>query len=288
MLTFLYLLNGLLMIALPLGLGIFLSRKLGTAWRLFGVGMVTFILSQVFHLPFNFLILNPGMERLGLDFDIPLDLAVIAVLAGLSAGVFEEVARYLTYRFWLKSDSDRTWRSALMFGAGHGGVEAIILGVLALFAFVTFVALRDDSVMALLSAEQAEIVQENLTAYWSAPWYTALLGAVERAAALCVHISATVMVLQVFRRRRLYWLLLAILWHATIDGVAVFAGTTWGIYVTEGIVVALGLVGVGIIFLLRDPAENPESDAPPSGSAAAPEIEIQPPSPENLEDSRYV
>jgi uncharacterized membrane protein YhfC len=288
MLTFLYILNAILMIALPLGLGIFLFRKLGTSWRIFGVGMVTFVLSQVFHLPFNFLILNPGMERLGLDFDIPLDLVVIAVLAGLSAGVFEEVARYLSYRFWLKNAADRTWSNALMFGAGHGGIEAIILGILAMFAFVAFAALRDESVMSLLSAEQVETVGESLAAYWSAPWYAALLGAVERAIALSVHLSATVIVLQVFRRGRLYWLLLAILWHAAVDGLAVFAGATWGIYTTEGLMFLLGLAGVGIIFLLRDPAENPAPDAPPSGNGPLPEIESQPPSPENLENSRYV
>jgi hypothetical protein len=50
----------------------------------------------------------------------------------------------------------------------------------------------------------------------------------------------------------------------------------------------LGLAGVGIIFLLRDPAENPAPDAPPSGNGPLPEIESQPPSPENLENSRYV
>jgi uncharacterized membrane protein YhfC len=224
--AFIRILNALLMIALPLLLGIFLAHRLNASWRIFGVGMVTFVLSQVFHLPFNFLILTPGMERLGLDFDIPLDLVVIAVLAGLSAGVFEEVARYLSYRFWLKSDADRTWSNALMFGAGHGGIEAIILGILAMFAFVAFVALRDESVLSLLSAEQVETVGESLTAYWSAPWYAALLGAVERAIALSVHLSATVIVLQVFRRGRLYWLLLAILWHAVVDGLAVFAGAT--------------------------------------------------------------
>ena len=40
-------LNALLMIAMPLVLGVYLTRKLGVAWRLFGIGAVTFIASML-------------------------------------------------------------------------------------------------------------------------------------------------------------------------------------------------------------------------------------------------
>ena len=52
-------LNALLMIAMPLALGVYLYRRLGAEWRLFGIGAVTFIASQVFHIPFNVWVLNP-------------------------------------------------------------------------------------------------------------------------------------------------------------------------------------------------------------------------------------
>jgi uncharacterized membrane protein YhfC len=128
---FVRLLNALLMIAMPLALVIYLTRKLNVGWRLFGIGGVTFVASQVLHIPFNLWVLNPLMEKFGLSISqIGMQLVIVAILYGLSAGVFEETARYLVYRFWLKKDAERTWRSALIFGTGHGGIEAIILGVL--------------------------------------------------------------------------------------------------------------------------------------------------------------
>src|SRR5436305_3035347 len=119
-----YTLNFVLMIGVPFLLAAFLARQLHVRWGLFWVGAVTFIASQVVHIPFNALL---GRLRL-----IPSTqptagwpLIELAVVAGLSAGLCEELARFLVLRFWLKRD--RSWRSALMFGAGHGGVEAVIV-----------------------------------------------------------------------------------------------------------------------------------------------------------------
>ncbi|HBX70037.1 MAG TPA: hypothetical protein DEH25_11850 [Chloroflexi bacterium] len=282
-------LNAALMIALPLGLGVYLSRKLDGKWRLFGVGALTFVASQVFHIPFNAWILNPLLKKLDLQISDPvLQLAVVALLLGLSAGVFEEVSRYLVYRFWLVAKSDRTWRSALMFGAGHGGIEAIILGVLGLYAFVQLVAYRNADLSAIVTPEQLDLAKLQVETYWSLPWYAALLGAVERAAAICFHLSATVLVLQAFRRKNIFWLFLAIGWHTILDAVAVFGAQSWGTYVTEGLIVSLGLLGLVIVFLLREPAEIQDVLSPEDTEPAQIEIQPQKPSIETLEDSRYV
>lgn len=256
------LLNGLLMIAIPLALGVYLRRKLNVAWRLFGIGAVTFVASQVLHIPFNSWVLNPMIERFNLSMSEPIQLAMIAVLLGLSAGVFEEVARYLFYRFWLKKDTDRTWNSAVMFGAGHGGVEAIILGVLAVVAFIQLLVLRDVDLSTQVSADQLELAKMQVETYWSLPWYAVLLGAVERVAAISFHISASVMVLQVFRRKNILWLILAVGWHTLLDAVAVYGIQTWGIYVTEALVVGIGVLSVVFVFLLREPTTIPEGETP--------------------------
>ncbi|MFC1996255.1 YhfC family intramembrane metalloprotease [Chloroflexota bacterium] len=280
-------LNALLMIAMPLALGIYLYRKLGAEWRLFGVGAVTFVASQVFHIPFNMLVLDPLMERLGLDPNISIQLAVIALLLGLSAGVFEEVARYIAYRFWLKKECDRTWSSALMFGAGHGGIEAIILGVLVTYGFIQLFALKDANLEALIPLDQLEVTRAQVDLFWSAPWYATILGAVERAATLCFHLSATVLVLQVFRRGSIFWLLLAIGWHAAIDAMAVFASQTWSIYFTEALIVGAGLLALLIIFALREMPAKPDDETPTKIEEKPIEIETRKPSLDHLEDSRY-
>lgn len=280
-------LTALLMIAMPLALGVYLNRKLEGTWRLFGIGALTFVVSQVLHIPFNFLVLNPLMKRFGLSMSVTTQLVVIAILLGLSAGVFEEVARYVFYRLWLKKDEDRTWRSAVMFGAGHGGGEAIILGVLALVAFVRLLALRDVDLSTQVPPDQLELAQMQVEMYWAQPWYVVLLGAVERAAAISFHISASVMVLQVFRRRNILWLFLAIGWHTLLDAVAVFGIQTWGVYVTETLVVGMGILSIVIVLLLREPSSTPDDGLPSQTKESFTQIKPQKPSLDHLEDSRY-
>ena len=74
-------LNFLLMIGLPIALGVVLARRLKQRWGLFGVGAVTFVLSQVGHIPFNALAFRGAQAW---------PPAVVALALGLSAGVFEE------------------------------------------------------------------------------------------------------------------------------------------------------------------------------------------------------
>ena len=77
-------LNALLMIALPLGLGAVLARKLGAAWETFGIGALTFVASQVFHIPFNAWVLSPIAEKWGLaDPQSAVQLASMAILLGV-------------------------------------------------------------------------------------------------------------------------------------------------------------------------------------------------------------
>jgi uncharacterized membrane protein YhfC len=284
------LLNFTLMIAMPLGLAIFLVRRYKAAWSLFGIGTVTFLLSQVGHIPFNYWVLNPLVERWGLDLGRTLDLAVIGLVYGLSAGLFEEITRYIGYRLWIRQD--RSWSSALMYGAGHGGIESILLGVLTLYAFIQAVTLRGVDLSRIVEADLVRLAEAQLQAYWAAPWHLAILGAEERLAAIAFHLSAAVLVLQSFTRRNILWLVLAIAWHTLLDGVAVFASRTLNPYVTEAILLGLGLLSLGWIFVLREPAEeNPETAAastePPPGDQA-PAVRPVQPSEESLDDSRYL
>jgi uncharacterized membrane protein YhfC len=279
-------LNAVLMIFIPLAIGAVLARKLRAEWRIFGLGMMTFVVSQVFHLPFNAWLLNPFIEQTGLvNIGLPKNLMAVALLYGLSAGIFEEVTRYIGFRLWLKSERD--FPTALMFGTGHGGMEAILLGILTLYAFFQLLALRNADLVNLLDAQQIDRVRLQLSAYWSAPWYVAVMGAVERAATLCFHVSAAVLVLQAFKRRNLLWLLAAMGWHALLDAVAVFAARTWNIFIAEGLIISAGLLSLALIYVLREFPSKPDRTPPPEG-LVSPRVEINELQIENLEDSRYV
>jgi uncharacterized membrane protein YhfC len=285
-----HLLNALIMIAVPIALSAYLVRRFKTGWRLVWVGALTFILSQVGHIPFNI-----ALNRL-LDSGIlpqlpePYNLVFISLVFGLSAGIWEETARYVAYRW--PARNARTWGQGLVLGSGHGGVESIILGFLVLFTFIQMIAIKGADLSQLVPADQLALAQAQVDLYWSLPWYDTLLGAVERLFTLCFHLSASVLVLQCFTRRQIRWLFIAIAWHALLDAVAVFSVSTWGPYLTEGLIGIAALVSIGIIFILKD--KNPETedaDDQPKPQvhdadwlAGLPETEIDP---ENLEETRY-
>lgn len=86
----------------------------------------------------------------------------------LLAGVFEEVGRYLAFRFLLKRYTNR--RDAVTYGIGHGGIEAILV-----------------------------------------------LGLAERAIAMTLHISLSVVVFRAVRQRKAGYLGLAVALHALFD-----------------------------------------------------------------------
>jgi uncharacterized membrane protein YhfC len=289
--VFVRLLNGLLMIVVPLVLGVYLIRRWRLSWRLFTIGAGTFIGSQVFHIPFNQFVLAPLVERLDLmDATQGLPLLLFGVIFGLSAGIFEEGARYLVLQRWLK-DVGR-WEEAVLYGVGHGGIEAVLLGGLALFAFFQALAYRNADLAQVVPAEQLEMARAQIEAYWSAPWYGAILGAVERCLAIVVQITLAVLVFQAILRRNVLWLGAGVLWHTAVDAVALIGSRSWGIYPAEGALFVMALVSLGILFYLRS-RQVPGEEGPL--------VEVEPPpieprhevqsgidlAAENLDESRY-
>lgn len=285
------LLNSLLMFAIPLLLATWMVRRFQLQWRLFLIGAGTFVGAQLLHFPFNRFILQPLTERLGLQgADAGLPLVLLAILFGLSAGVFEEIARYIVYRNWLRDT--RRWPGAVFFGLGHGGVEAMLLGGLSFYVLMQTIAYRNADLTTIVPVEQLALARAQLDAYWSAPWYAALLGAVERVFAIGIQVSLSVMVLQAFTRGNRIWVVVAILWHTVVDAVAVYAASALGIYVAE-VAIAL-MAGLSVLFLLRMRTDEVVSDpvdvlpqALDPGGVEMSEFVIEDLPPDRLEDSRY-
>jgi len=253
-----------LMFATPVILGVLLQRRWALPWRLLLIGAATFIASQVVHLP-----LNAGLTVLFQQEWMPKPpeawtKAFNVIVLGLTAGLCEESARYLVYRYWLKEA--RTWRPAVLFGVGHGGIESVMTGLLVLVTVLNAVALRNvDPTTLGLSPDQTAAVASEIAEFWNMPRYMPLLAGAERLMAILFHLSAAALVLQAFRTGRIWPLPAAIVWHAVTNAVAVYINTTWGPIAAEGSLAMLSLVSVVILWLTWR-AERMALHTPPGSS----------------------
>jgi uncharacterized membrane protein YhfC len=199
--------------------------------------------------------------------------AWIGVLT-LSAGLFEETGRWLGYR-WFFRRTPRTWANALLYGTGHAGAESILaIGLSVFSSLVTYLLLTQGALPVPPGQEtQLEAVRRVFADLGA---WAPLLGGVERVLTLPLHVALSVLVLQVFVRRNIAWLGVAILWHGFTNLIVVslarwlrgLAGVPdWvSLVVPEVALAIIALASLGIILYFRPGV--PEDNAPPLLSLA--------------------
>lgn len=281
------LLAALLMLVIPAAAVLTAAARMRLPARLFIIGAATFIGSQVLHIPFNELALKPLIERMSLNAPGELEaLLAVALLLGLSAGLFEESARALVYGLWLRRE--RSWREAIGYGLGHGGVEAGLLGALMLVTLARLLALREVDLATVFPAEQLALAQAQIAAYWGAAWHQTLAAPVERALAMCLHVGLSLLVMQAFLRRNAMWWLAAVALHTLANAAALVALAQWGVWPAEGVVALAALISLGLVIGLHTPEAaapaSPPAPPPPPGFEGLPPPD---PTPARLDDSRY-
>ena len=273
------------MIAMPIVLGIYLARRFKLGWRLWWIGAAIFVLSQVGHIPFNWVMSILLNKTALVNWPHTAQTVFNVVFLGLSAGLWEEGARYAMYRWWAKDA--RSWRKGLLTGAGHGGAEAILLGGLVLYAFIQMAAIRSMDLSTLVPANQLDLARQQVAAYWSATWYDSLLGVLERLFALPTQIALAVLVLQAFTRKQGGWVWLAVGYHALVDATAILLVGKVGPYWTEAIVGGFAIVSLVIIFVLRQPEPVPDPEPAPLIPALSFTPQPVEETEENIEKTRY-
>jgi uncharacterized membrane protein YhfC len=235
-------------IAVPLLLGFFIAKKLKVSWKLFLLGLVFFIAVQVIHTPLVLVTQAPlALALRGLTTNPALILAALAIYLGLMAGLFEEIGRYLVFRYYFTRKGIRYSReNALMFGAGWGGVESMIIGVLLSFTLVSYlyaaIALSSPGVATTTAEAQQLALLLQITPL------DVLFGLAERIMTLTLQIAFTLMVMYSVMRGTLLFLGLAVAWHTAVDAVAVYASQTIGIPATEGLLFLFFLAGLAFIY----------------------------------------
>ena len=148
----------------------------------FLLGVLAFVISQmVIRIPIlNFIAKESSTFQL---WNATKPILIILLLA-VSAGIFEETARFVAMRFFLKK---QTLHNGIVFGLGHGGIEALLL--------VGIPAITHP----LLS---------------SAPLFAS---GVERICAMTIHVCLSIIVLLGIKRNQFYYCGLTIVIHSLIN-----------------------------------------------------------------------
>lgn len=247
MIIFAYSISILLMIATPIVVAVLLRRRFTTPWFLFLVGSATFIGSQIVHLP-----LNEWLGDIGLlpatEAQAGTLLWRTALILGLTAGLCEELARTVGYALLRRF---RRFEDGVMLGIGHGGIEAMVFGGVQMAASITsLLALRGTDLTTLnLAADQMAAVTQQLEALdrsllWAAlPW-------VERCLAMVIHVILSLLVWRAFALRKAWYVPLAIVYHAAVDGILVYIGQQ-----TQSVAIIYGtmllLIAPGLLWVWR-------------------------------------
>ena len=162
----------------------------------FILGVLAFVISQI-------LIRIPLLEYLAAKSSTYLMWSVeypvfFVIFLAFTAGIFEESARWIAMSVFMKQ---RDRLSGVVFGIGHGGIEAFSIVGLAVIATMNI-----------------------SNAYW--------ISGIERLIAICIHIGLSLIVLAAVKDRRLSYLLVAICLHGVINSIA-------GILSTSGAAIAV-------------------------------------------------
>ena len=116
-----------------------------------------------------------------------------------------------------------------MLGAGHGGLESALVGLVTLAALVGYLVVTGLPPEAFgAAAPQVEAARQQFAGQRG---WEPLLGAWERLGALLIQLALTVLVLQAFLRGRRWWWY-AVAAHTAVDFTTVaalsLAGARWG------------------------------------------------------------
>lgn len=145
------------------------------------------------------------------------------VYGALAAGIFEETARFISFKLILKKHLSA--ETAISYGIGHGGFEAIMLcGISSLSIIAMAVSVNQLGAAEFIQSfsmgneQVAEQLTQQLIGYSQATIGTALLGFAERIIAMALHISLSVIVMEAAMVKGRLWLYpAAIIIHALMD-----------------------------------------------------------------------
>lgn len=179
----------LISFVLPIVVSAVLILKSRHYFKVILIGILTFLVFQVFTRVYILQeILPTQVWYILFTYQFPI---LYAFLLSLSAGLFEELGRYITMKYLLRN---MNIKDSIVFGIGHGGIEAIL-----------FVGIS------LLMINPFMIDSQNL-----------LMSGIERLSAMVFHCGFSLLVYQMIYKHKKHYLIFSIGIHTLINFMTVF------------------------------------------------------------------
>ena len=179
------------------------------------------------------------------------------IYGGLAAALFEETGRWIAMKFCLKKHLTR--ENALMYGAGHGGIEAfLILGMSSMSNLLTAAMINGglmEKTMNALEPAQQELTYNQLSVLWITPAYQFYLAPVERISAIALQIALSILVYSAVKTGRKLHLAAAFGIHFAVDFLTVVCASaipTWALEL--GLLVIVAVICVVVYRLVYVPS----------------------------------
>lgn len=222
----------------PIALFLYVWIKKKTDIHPFFIGALTMLLSSF--------VLGSGVTRAvsGTEFAKSVTSPVWAALfTGLVTGGFEEAGRYIAMKYRMKKYRDKD-QDALMYGVGHGGMNAFLIGVMGTMIMINVAtAVRNGEAATVfgelnggLEEAQARLTLQSLINH---PDYYYLFIAVERILDMILQLSLSVIVWYGIKLHKKECILYAFIFHIGVQFAASYMNTASGLLESELILMLL-------------------------------------------------
>lgn len=233
---------------------IYLKKKCNASLKVFFIGALAFFIAvNIIESPIHTYFLSYNKSTANFLLNNPV---AYMLYGGFMAGIMEETARLISFKFFIKG---RDTTTALTYGIGHGGIEAILIGAIGSLNSIVYAILINkggfQSIMEGASVSK-DVINATYNQFVDSASVLWLITGLERAIAITIQISLSVLVLYAIREKKYIYYIVAIISHAIIDFPAALyqVGVLKNIYLVE-----LGILVMAIvlaIFVFRNFSEK--------------------------------
>lgn len=225
--------NLVISFGIPIGIVIYLSFKKKKVIKPALIGAAVFIVFQyLIRIPF----LNQVFPTMEWFINISMNPWTYGIFLGLTAGLAEELGRYIAFSTALKGKF--RFVDGLSYGVGHGGIEAMLIcGVTNINNLAIALSINNGTYSSLGVTEALKNQFLNTSPY------LILMGGIERIFAMLIQIGFSILVLYAVKKRCFKYVILAIFLHTVVDSPIVILTSVFGVSVM-GMEVFIGIMAI--------------------------------------------